>query len=121
MKYLKKTITVFILLLVIITGVVTYINSNLFSRDIQGIIKSLNFDIEVKDAKFVGYGKIKVTGLILYDKQKKPAIEANEAYIYINPLRISRVRKIDVYSPNVILEKHFLKNFLVCLIWMKTY
>ena len=106
MKYLKKTIIVFILLLMVITGVVTYINSKLFSRDIQGIIKSFNLDIEVGDAKFVGYGKIKVTGLILYDKQKKPAVEANEAYIYINPFSISRVRKIDVYSPNVILEKH---------------
>ena len=31
MKYLKKTIVVFILLLMVITGVVTYINSKLFS------------------------------------------------------------------------------------------
>ena len=105
MKYLKKTIVVFILLLMVITGVVTYINSKLFSKDIQGIIKSLNLDIKVGDAKFVGYGKIKVTGLVLYDKEKRPAIEADEGYIYINPLSISRVRKIDVYSPNVILEK----------------
>ncbi|MCP1224081.1 translocation/assembly module TamB domain-containing protein [Sebaldella sp. S0638] len=105
MKYLKKTIIVFILLLMVITGVVTYINSKLFSKDIQGIIKSLNLDIKVEDAKFVGYGKIKITGLVLYDKDKKPAIEANEGYIYINPFSISRVRKIDVYSPNVILEK----------------
>ena len=70
MKYLKKTIVVFILLLMVITGVVTYINSKLFSKDIQGIIKSLNLDIKVGDAKFVGYGKIKVTGLVLYDKEK---------------------------------------------------
>ncbi len=106
MKYLKKTVVVFILLLIVITGVVTYINSKLFSKDIQGIIKNLNLDnIKVEDAKFVGYGKIKVTGLVLYDKEMKPAIEANEGYIYINPFSISRVRKIDVYSPNVILEK----------------
>lgn len=105
MKYLKKTIVVFILLLLLITGVVTYINSKLFSKDLQTIINSLNLDIKVGDAKFVGYGKIKITDLILYDKDKKPAIEAKEGYIYINPLSISRVSKIDVYSPNIILEK----------------
>jgi translocation and assembly module TamB len=106
MKYLKKTVVVFILLLVVITGVVTYINSELFGKNIQSIIKSLNLDIEVKDAKFVGYGKIKITGLVLYDKEKRPAIQADEGYIYINPFSISRVRKIDVYSPNIILEKY---------------
>ena len=105
MKYLKKTIVVFVLLLLVITGVVTYINSRIFSQNLQTIIKNLDLNIKVGDAKFVGYGKIKITDLIIYDKDKNPAIESGEAYIYLNPLNISRVRKIDVYSPNVILEK----------------
>ena len=106
MKYLKKTIIVFILLLLFITGLVSYINSSKFSQNVQDVIKGLKLNIKVEDAKFVGFGKIKVTGLVLYDKANNPAIEAKEAYVYINPLDISRVRKIDVYSPNVILEKY---------------
>lgn len=36
-------------------------------------------------------------------------LRQKEAYVYINPLDISRVRKIDVYSPNVILEGESIK------------
>ena len=106
MKYLKKTVIVFVLLLLFITGLVFYINSSKFTQNVQEVIKSLNLNLKVGDAKFVGFGKIKVTDLTLYDKEGNPAIEAKEAYVYINPLSITRVRKIDVYSPNIILEKY---------------
>ena len=106
MKYLKKTVIVFVLLLLFITGLVFYINSSKFTQNVQEVIKSLNLNLKVGDAKFVGFGKIKVTDLTLYDKAGNPALEAKEAYVYINPLSITRVRKIDVYSPNIILEKY---------------
>lgn len=45
----------------------------------QDVIKGLKLNIKVGDAKFVGFGKIKVTGLVLYDKANNPAIEAKRS------------------------------------------
>ena len=106
MKYFKKAIIVFLSLFLLLTVLVTYINSNIFSKNLDSILKDLNLNMTVGKVELAGYGKIKITDLVMYDKAGNPAIDAKEAYIYVDPLNIARVKKIDVYSPKVIFEKY---------------
>ena len=113
MKYIKRSLFVFIPLLLSLFLIRGYISTNNFKGMLGFILKSSGLNIEFKKVELEGFGKIKIDDLKVKDQAGNTVIDAKKATAKINLMLPSRLSKIEVYNATVNLERYPQNQFNV--------
>ena len=113
MKYIKRSLFVFIPLLLSLFLIRGYISTNNFKGMLGFILKSSGLNVEFKKVEFEGFGKIKIDDLKVKDQAGNTVIDAKKATAKINLMLPSRLSKIEVYNATVNLERYPQNQFNV--------
>ena len=113
MKYIKRSLFIFVPLLLSLFLIRGYISTNNFKGMLGFILKSSGLNIEFKKVELEGFGKIKIDDLKVKDQAGNTVIDAKKATAKINLMLPSRLSKIEVYNATVNLERYPQNQFNV--------
>ena len=113
MKYIRKTLIVFIPLLLSLFLIRGYISTNNFKGILGYILKTSGLNVEFKKVEFEGFGKLKIDDLKVKDQSGNVVIDAKKATAKINLMLPSRLSKIEVSDAVVNLDRYPQNQFNV--------
>ena len=95
MKYIKKSLIVFIFLLMSLFGLKLYISTKNFNSMLTSILKSSGLNVEFKDVKLIGFNKIQIDDLKVKDMAGNVVIDGNRIDIYNGTVNLERRKNND--------------------------
>lgn len=110
---MKKTLYVFIPLLMSLFLLKAYISTNIFKGNLKAILKSTGLNVEFDKVRLGGLNKILIDNLVVKDQSGNIVIEAEKATANVNLLLPSRLPKVDAYNAKVYLERYKNNKFNV--------
>ena len=111
MKYIKKSLIVFIFLLMSLFGLKLYISTKNFNSMLTSILKSSGLNVEFKDVKLIGFNKIQIDDLKVKDMAGNVVIDGKRTTAGISLLMPTRLNRIDIYNGTVNLERRKNNDF----------
>ena len=105
MKYIKRSLIVFIFLLMSLFVLKFYISTKNFRGVLTLILKSSGMNVEFRDVKLIGFSKIQIDNLKVKDLSGNVVIDAKKTTAGISLLMPTRLNRIDVYNGIVNLER----------------
>ena len=111
MRYLKKSLIVFFIILVSIFLVKVYISTNNFAKNLEKILNSSGLNVEFSDIKLEKFNKLKIENFKLKDMDGNIVIDAKNTTANLNLLMPSRLLRIDVHDAIVNLERRKNNDF----------
>ena len=111
MKYIKKSLIVFIFLLMSLFGLKLYISTKNFNSMLTSILKSSGLNVEFKDVKLIGFNKIQIDNLKVKDMAGNVVIDGKRTTAGISLLMPTRLNRIDIYNGTVNLERRKNNDF----------
>ena len=111
MKYIKRSLIVFIFLLMSLFALKFYISTKNFRGVLTSILKSSGLNVEFRNVKLIGFNKIQIDNLKVKDLAGNVVIDAKKTTAGISLLMPTRLNRIDVYSGTVNLERRKNEDF----------
>lgn len=111
MKYIKKSLIVFIFLLMSLFALKFYISTKNFKGMLTSILKSSGLNVEFKTVKLIGFNTVQIDNLKVKDVSGNIVIEGKKTTAGINLLMPTRLNKIDIYNGTVNLERRKNNDF----------
>lgn len=105
-NYLKKTLAVFVPLLMSLFLIKGYISTNNFKDNLGKILKSTGLNVEFDKVRLKGLSKIEIDNLVVKDQSGNAVIKAKKATATVNLLLPSRLARVDAYDGEVFLERY---------------
>lgn len=105
MKYLKKSLMVFIPLLMSLIALKYYISTSHFKSTLTNVLKTNVLNVEFTKVRLYGFSQIQIDNLKVKDLSGNVIIDAKRAVAKINLLMPTRLSKIDIYNATVNLER----------------
>ena len=105
MKYIKRSLIVFIFLLMSLFALKFYISTKNFRGVLTSILKSSGLNVEFRNVKLIGFNKIQIDNLKVKDLAGNVVIDAQKTTAGISLLMPTRLNRIDVYNGIVNLER----------------
>ncbi len=105
MKYMKKTLYLFIPLLIILFLAKGIVSTVYFKNNLTSILKSSGLNVEF-DKVHLDFHKVKIDNLKVMDQAGNLVIDSKRAEARINLLVPTRLLRIDVYDAVVNLERY---------------
>ena len=105
MKYIKRSLIVFIFLLMSLFALKFYISTKNFRGVLTSILKSSGLNVEFRAVKLIGFSKIQIDNLKVKDLKGNVVIDAKKTTAGISLLMPTRLNRIDVYNGTVNLER----------------
>ena len=111
MKYIKRSLIVFIFLLMSLFALKFYISTKNFRGVLTSILKSGGLNVEFRNVKLIGFNKIQIDNLKVKDLAGNVVIDAKKTTAGISLLMPTRLNRIDVYNGTVNLERRKNEDF----------
>ena len=111
MKYIKKSLIVFVFLLMSLFALKFYISTKNFKSVLTSILKSSGLNVEFNGVWLIGFSKIQVNNLKVKDMKGKVVIYGKKTTAGISLLMPTRLNRIDVYNGVVNLERRKNNDF----------
>lgn len=111
MKYIKRSLIVFIFLLMSLFALKFYISTKNFRGVLTSILKSSGLNVEFRNVKLIGFNKIQIDNLKVKDLSGNVVIDAKKTTAGISLLMPTRLNRIDVYNGTVNLERRKNEDF----------
>ena len=111
MKYIKRSLIVFIFLLMSLFALKFYISTKNFRGVLTSILKSSGLNVEFRNVKLIGFNKIQIDNLKVKDLAGNVVIDAKKTTAGISLLIPTRLNRIDVYNGTVNLERRKNEDF----------
>ncbi len=111
MKYIKKSLIIFIFLLLSLFALKFYISTKNFKGMLTSILKSSGLNVEFKDVKLIGFNKLQVNDLKVKDMAGNVVIDGKKTTAGISLLMPTRLNRIDIYNGTVNLERRKNNDF----------
>ena len=111
MKYIKRSLIVFIFLLMSLFALKFYISTKNFRGVLTSILKSSGLNVEFRNVKLIGFNKIQIDNLKVKDLTGNVVIDAKKTTAGISLLMPTRLNRIDVYNGTVNLERRKNEDF----------
>ena len=111
MKYIKRSLIVFIFLLMSLFALKFYISTKNFRGVLTLILKSSGLNVEFRNVKVIGFSKIQIDNLKVKDLAGNVVIDAKKTTAGISLLMPTRLNRIDVYNGTVNLERRKNEDF----------
>ena len=111
MKYIKKSLIVFIFLLMSLFVLKFYISTKSFKSILTSILKSSGLNVEFRGVWLIGFSKIQVNNLKVKDMKGNVVIYGKKTTARISLLMPTRLSRIDVYDGVVNLERRKNNDF----------
>ena len=111
MKYIKRSLIVFIFLLMSLFALKFYISTKNFRGVLTSILKSSGLNVEFRNVKLIGFNKIQIDNLKVKDLEGNVVIDAKKTTAGISLLMPTRLNRIDVYNGTVNLERRKNEDF----------
>ena len=111
MKYIKRSLIVFIFLLMSLFALKFYISTKNFRGVLTLILKSSGLNVEFRNVKVIGFSKIQIDNLKVKDLAGNVVIDAKKTTAGISLLMPTRLNRIDVYNGTVNLERRKNNDF----------
>lgn len=111
MKYIKRSLIVFIFLLMSLFALKFYISTKNFRGVLTSILKSSGLNVEFRAVKLIGFSKIQIDNLKVKDLKGNVVIDAKKTTAGISLLMPTRLNRIDVYNGTVNLERRKNEDF----------
>ena len=111
MKYIKRSLIVFIFLLMSLFALKFYISTKNFRGVLTSILKSSGLNVEFRNVKLIGFNKIQIDNLKVKDFAGNVVIDAKKTTAGISLLMPTRLNRIDVYNGTVNLERRKNEDF----------
>ena len=111
MKYIKKSLIVFIFLLMSLFAIKFYISTKNFKGMLTSILKSSGLNVEFKSVKLIGFNKLQIDNLKVKDMAGNIVIYGKRTTAGISLLMPTRLNKIDIYNGTVNLERRKNNDF----------
>ena len=111
MKYIKRSLIVFIFLLMSLFALKFYISTKNFRGVLTLILKSSGLNVEFRNVKIIGFSKIQIDNLKVKDLAGNVVIDAKKTTAGISLLMPTRLNRIDVYNGTVNLERRKNEDF----------
>ena len=111
MKYIKRSLIVFIFLLMSLFALKFYISTKNFRGVLTSILKSSGLNVEFRNVKLIGFNKIQIDSLKVKDLAGNVVIDAKKTTAGISLLMPTRLNRIDVYNGTVNLERRKNEDF----------
>ena len=111
MKYIKKSLVVFILLLMSLFALKFYISTKNFKGILTSILNSSGLNVEFQSVKLIGFNKIQINNLKVKDLSGKVIIDAKKTTAGISLLMPTRLNRVDIYGGTVNLERRKNNDF----------
>lgn len=111
MKYIKRSLIVFIFLLMSLFALKFYISTKNFRSVLTSILKSSGLNVEFRNVKLIGFNKIQIDNLKVKDLAGNVVIDAKKTTAGISLLMPTRLNRIDVYNGTVNLERRKNEDF----------
>ena len=111
MKYIKRSLIVFIFLLMSLFALKFYISTKNFRGMLTSILKSSGLNVEFRNVKLIGFNKIQIDNLKVKDLAGNVVIDAKKTTAGISLLMPTRLNRIDVYNGTVNLERRKNEDF----------
>ena len=111
MKYIKRSLIVFIFLLMSLFALKFYISTKNFRGVLTLILKSSGLNVEFRNVKIIGFSKIQIDNLKVKDLAGNVVIDAKKTTAGISLLMPTRLNRIDVYNGTVNLERRKNNDF----------
>lgn len=111
MKYIKRSLIVFIFLLMSLFALKFYISTKNFRGVLTSILKSSGLNVEFRNIKLIGFNKIQIDNLKVKDLAGNVVIDAKKTTAGISLLMPTRLNRIDVYNGTVNLERRKNEDF----------
>ncbi|MDO5088379.1 MAG: translocation/assembly module TamB [Leptotrichiaceae bacterium] len=105
-KYVKKSLFVFVPLLLSLFLLKTYISTNNFKGNLKKILKSAGLNVEFDRVNLGGFSKINIDNLVIRDQAGNIVIKAEKATAGVNLLLPSRLPRVDAYDGEIFLERY---------------
>lgn len=105
-KYLKKSLFVFVPLLLSLFLLKAYISTNNFKGNLQKILKNTGLNVEFDKVELKGFSKISIDNLIIKDQTGNVVIKAEKATATVNLMLPSRLPRVDAYKGEIFLERY---------------
>ena len=111
MKYIKRSLIVFIFLLMSLFALKFYISTKNVRGVLTSILKSSGLNVEFRNVKLIGFNKIQIDNLKVKDLAGNVVIDAKKTTAGISLLMPTRLNRIDVYNGTVNLERRKNEDF----------
>lgn len=111
MKYIKRSLIVFIFLLMSLFALKFYISTKNFRGVLTSILKSSGLNVEFRNVKLIRFNKIQIDNLKVKDLAGNVVIDAKKTTAGISLLMPTRLNRIDVYNGTVNLERRKNEDF----------
>ena len=111
MKYIKKSLIVFVFLLMSLFALKFYISTKNFKSVLTSILKSSGLNVEFNGVWLIGFSKLQVNNLKVKDMKGKVVIYGKKTTAGISLLMPTRLNRIDVYNGVVNLERRKNNDF----------
>ena len=111
MKYIKRSLIVFIFLLMSLFALKFYISTKNFRGVLTSILKSSGLNVKFRNVKLIGFNKIQIDNLKVKDLAGNVVIDAKKTTAGISLLMPTRLNRIDVYNGTVNLERRKNEDF----------
>ena len=111
MKYIKRSLILFIFLLMSLFALKFYISTKNFRGVLTSILKSSGLNVEFRNVKLIGFNKIQIDNLKVKDLAGNVVIDAKKTTAGISLLMPTRLNRIDVYNGTVNLERRKNEDF----------
>ena len=105
MKYIKKSLIIFIFLLMSLFALKFYISTKNFKSMLTSILKSSGLNVEFKNVKLIGFNKLQIDNLKVKDMAGNVVIDGKRTTAGISLLMPTRLSRIDIYNGTVNLER----------------
>lgn len=119
MRYLKKSLMVFIPLLLALIALKYYISTPHFKSTLTSILKTNVLNVEFDKVRLYGFDKIQIDNLKVRDLSGNMVIDAKKAVAKINLFTPTRLNRIDIYNATVNLERRKDNDFNIFHIMKK--
>ena len=111
MKYIKKSLIVFIFLLMSLFALKFYISTKNFKGMLTSILKSSGLNVEFKTVKLIGFNKLQIDNLKVKDMAGNVVIDGKRTTAGLSLLMPTRLNRIDIYNGTVNLERRKNNDF----------
>ena len=111
MKYIKKSLIVFIFLLMSLFALKFYISTKNFKSMLTSILKSSGLNVEFKAVKLIGFNTIQIDNLKVKDMSGNVVIAGKKTTAGISLFMPTRLNRIDIYNGTVNLERRKNNDF----------
>ena len=111
MKYLKKSLMVFMPLLLALGTLKYYISTPHFKSTLTRILKTNALNVEFDKIRLYGFDRIQIDNLKVRDLSGNMVIDAKKVVAKINLLTPTRLSKIDIFGATVNLERRKNNDF----------